>query len=96
MLTKHQKICTEKLINWAKNCHTNVSIRAFDSMYRKFVTYSNYCSNISLVYIVKDHHSGYPITDEKLKIVAAKANQGGYDNLLKYMTDMRNGLDAMN
>ena len=73
-------ISTEELINWAKACHDNVSIHAFDCRYRKFVTRSNYCSNITLVYIVKDHHC-FPITDEKLKIVAAKANQGGCDNL---------------
>ena len=71
-------ICTEELIDWAKNCHTNVSIHAFDAMYKKFVTYSNNCANVTLVYIVKDHHC-YPITDEKLKLIAAKANQGGCD-----------------
>ncbi|XP_068689801.1 uncharacterized protein [Montipora foliosa] len=38
--------------------------------------------------MVKDHHC-YPITDEKLKITAAKANQGGCDNLLKYMTEIK-------
>ena len=43
---------------------------------------------MSLVYIVKDHHC-FPITDEKLKMVASKANQGGCEDLLKYMTDMK-------
>ncbi|XP_068692468.1 uncharacterized protein [Montipora foliosa] len=38
--------------------------------------------------MVKDHHC-YPITDEKLKLTATKANQGGCDNLLKYMTEMK-------
>ena len=41
-----------------------------------------------MVYIVKDHHC-YPITDEKLKLVASKTNQGGCDNLLKYMADIK-------
>ena len=81
-------INTDELINWAKEYHNNVSIHAFDARYKKFVTYSKYCSNISLVYIAKDHHC-YPITDEKLKIVAAKANQGGCNNLLKHMTDIK-------
>ena len=30
---------------------------------------------ISLVYFIKDNHC-YPITDERLKIIATKANQG--------------------
>ena len=82
-----EMISTDELINWAKECHDNVSIHAFDARYRKFITHSKHCSNISLVYIVKDHHC-QPITDEKLKIVASKANQGGCDDLLKHMSDM--------
>ena len=31
----------------------------------------------------------HPITDEKLKIVASKANQGGCDDLLKHMSDLK-------
>ena len=81
---------TGELIDWVKQCHTNVSIPAFDSTYRKFVLYtnSNTRTNVTLVYIVKDHHC-YPITDEKLKLVASKANQGGCDNPLKYMADIK-------
>ena len=30
-----------------------------------------------------------PITDEKLKLLAIKTNQGGCDNLLKRMTDLK-------
>ena len=81
-------ISTEELINWAKECHDNVSIHAFDSRYKKFVTHSKHCSNILLVYIVKDHHC-YPITNEKLKILASKANQGGCNDLLKHMCDLK-------
>lgn len=44
--------------------------------------------DISLVYFVKDHHC-FPITDERLKTIATKANQGGTDNLRKYMSDMK-------
>ena len=80
-------INTEELIDWARNCHHNVSIHAFDCRYHKFITHSKHCSNISLVYIVKDHR--YPITDEKLNIVASKANQGGCDDLLKHMSDLK-------
>ena len=83
------RMTTKELIDWAKNCHTNVSIHAYDSTYRKFKSHTNkHNCDVSLVYIVKDHHC-YPITDEKLKLTAAKANQGGCDNLLKYMTEMK-------
>ena len=82
-------ICPEELIDWAKNCHTNLSIHAFDSMYKKFVTHTKASSiDVTLVYVVNDHHC-YPITDEKLKLVASKANQGGCDNLLKHMSDLK-------
>ena len=46
-------ISTEELINWANDCHDNVSIHAFDCRYRKFISHSKNCSNITLVYIVK-------------------------------------------
>lgn len=82
------KITTEELINWANKCHNNVSIHAYDSRYKKFITHIKQHPDVSLVYIVKDHHC-FPITDEKLKMVASKANQGGCDDLLKYMTDMK-------
>ena len=83
-----EMISTEELINWARECHNNISIHAFDCRYKKYITHSKNCSNISLVYIVKDHHC-YPITNQKLKNVACKANQGGCDNLLKYMSDLK-------
>ena len=65
-----------------------MSIHAFDSRYIKFITHSKHCSNISLVYIVKDHHC-YPITNEKLIITASKANRGGCNDLLKHMSDLK-------
>ena len=60
------------------------------TQYRKFVTHSNNCSDVTLVYICKDHHC-FPITDEKLKLIASKAkqNQGGCNDLLKYMSDLK-------
>ena len=81
-------INTQELINWVNDCHRNVSIHAFDSRYRKFITHTNSNRDVSLVYVVKDHHC-YPITDEKLKLIASKANQGRCDNLLKYMSDLK-------
>ena len=43
---------------------------------------------ITLVYICKDHHL-HPITDEKLKLVASKANQGGCQDLLKHLSELK-------
>ena len=40
------------------------------------------------MFYIKDHHL-YPIQDDHLKQIATKANQGGADNLWKYMTDMK-------
>ena len=83
-----EMINTRELIEWAKKSHTNVSIHAFDARYRKFITHVNNHTDVSLVYIVKDHHC-FPITDEKLKLIASKANQGGCKDLLKYMSDIK-------
>ena len=82
------KLCTENIIQWAKECHPNVSIHAYDATYRKFVTYTVCHPDVVLVFIVKDHHL-FPITDEKLKKIASKANQGGAQNLLKYMIEVK-------
>ena len=82
------RMTTKELIDWAKHCHLNVSIHAYDSTYRKFKTHIGKPCDVLLVYIVKDHHC-YPITEERLKLTAAKANQGGCDNLLKYMSEMK-------
>ena len=57
-------LCTDNIIQWAKECHPNVSIHAFDATCRKFVAYTSHCANITLVFIVKDHHL-FPITDGK-------------------------------
>lgn len=52
------RVITEELVNWAKECHTNVSIRAFDPTYKKLLSYigSNLHAAVTLVYYVKDHH----------------------------------------
>ena len=81
-------ISTEELVDWIKSCHNNISIHAFDSIYREFLTHSNNCrSDIGLVYYVKDHHL-FPITDEKLKLVASKANLAVII-FLKHMSDLK-------
>ena len=81
---------TQELIDWAKACHPNVSIHAYDSTWRKFMKHiaSLGRSDVTLVFYIKDHHL-YPIQDDRLKQIATKANQGGADNLWRYMTDMK-------
>ena len=79
---------TQELVDWARACHPKVSIHAYDATYRKFFKHLGTSHDILSVYFVKDHHC-YGITDERLKIIATKANQGGTDNLWKYMSDMK-------
>ena len=86
---RDMQFSTRNIIQWAKECHPNVSIHAFDARYQKFVAHIAPTSrDITLVFIVKDHHL-FPITDEQLKTLASKANQGGAKNLLKYMAEVK-------
>ena len=84
------RMSTQELIDWAKACHPNVSIHAYDSTWRKFMKHiaSLGRSDVTLVFYIKDHHL-YPIQADRLKHIATQANQGGADNLWKYMTDMK-------
>ena len=62
---------TQELVDWAKKCHPNVSIHAYDSTWRKFmkhITSTNHRS-VCLVFYIKDHHL-YPILDDHLKQIA--------------------------
>ena len=80
---------TQELIDWAKACHPNVSIHVYDSSWRKFMKHiASIKPSICLVFYIKDHHL-YPIQDNHLKHIATQANQGGADNLWKYMIDIK-------
>ena len=73
---------TYELIDWAKKCHPNVSIHAYDATWCKFMkdmAQTNH-KDICLVFYIKDHHL-YPILGDHLKQIATQANQGGADNL---------------
>lgn len=80
------RVTSEGLVHWVRDCHGHVSLHAFDSTYKKFLTFTNARISISLVYIVKGHHC-FPISDYNLKIAATKANQGGSSDLLEHMSD---------
>ena len=84
------RMSTQELVDWAKACHPNVSIHAYDSTWRKFMKHiaSLRRSDVTLVFYIKDHHL-YPIQDDRVKHIATQANQGGADNLWRYMTDMK-------
>ena len=45
-------------------------------------------TDVCLVFNIKDHHL-YPMLDDHLKQIATYPNQGGTDNLWKYMSDMK-------
>ena len=80
---------TQELVTWAKECHPNVSIHAYDSTWRKFMKHNPlHQHTIALVFYIKDHHL-YPIQDNHLKQIATKANQGGADNLWRYMSELK-------
>ena len=79
---------TRELVEWARACHPNVSIHAYDPKDRKFIKHTVHPCDISLVNFVKDKHC-YPITDERLKTIATKDNKGGADNLWRYMSEIK-------
>ena len=79
---------TDEIIDWAKDRHHNLSVHAYDAWYMKFAKYIAVRRDISLVYFVKDHHI-HPITDERLKNIAAKANGGNCSDLWKYMSEIK-------
>ena len=80
---------TQELVTWAKECHPNVSIHAYDSTWRKVMKHNPlHQHTIALVFYIKDQHL-YPIQDNHLKQIATEANQGGADNLWRYMSELK-------
>ena len=79
---------TDEIIDLAKHRHHNVLVHAYDACYMKFTKYIAVRRDISLVYFVKDYHI-HPITDERLKNIATKANGGNCTDLWKYMSEIK-------
>lgn len=79
---------TQELVDWARACHPNVSIHAYDAVWRRFIKHIVPHPDVCLVFYIKDHRL-FPVTDERIKVVATKANHGGTDNLWKYMNEMK-------
>ena len=62
---------TQELVDWAQQCHPNVSIPANDLTWHKFMRHrpSTTHRDICLVFYIKDHHL-YPILHDRLKNIA--------------------------
>ena len=71
---------TQELIDWAEACHPNISIHAYDSTWRKFMKHiASTRNDVCLVFYIKD----------RLRQIATQANQGGTDNLWRYMSELK-------
>ena len=79
---------TSHIIDWIKNCHSNISLHPYTCTYKKFISHIANRPDIVLCFIVKDHHL-HPITDPELKNVAMCRNQQGTKNLFQYMSEMK-------
>ena len=78
---------TDEIIDWIKNCHSNISLHAYTCTYKQFISHISHAPDIVLCFMVKDHHL-HPITDPGLKNVASCRNQQGTKNLFKYMSEI--------
>ena len=70
---------TQELVEWAKTCHPDASIHAYDSTGRKFMKHiqQHGHSETTLVFYIKDHHL-YPISTTSLQQKLIKAVQTIY------------------
>ena len=71
-----------------KECHSNISVHAYSSTYKKFMKHIANTPDIVLTFFVKDHHL-HPITDPELKRVASSCNQKGLINLFEHMSELK-------
>lgn len=80
---------TYELISWAKEPSKCINPRVrCTQMYRKFVTHSNGHPDITLVFVVKDHHL-FPVLGPSLKLTVSRSNKGRVSNLLKHMAEFK-------
>lgn len=87
---------TQERIDWVQECHSNISVHAYTSTYKKFIKHISNTPDIVLTFFVKDHHL-HPITDPELKRVASSCNQKGSINLFEHMSELKwNGRVVMN
>ena len=79
---------TSQIIDWIKNCHSNISLHAYTCTYKKFISHISNTPDIVLTFFVKDHHL-HPITDPDLKNVAMCKNQQGTKNMFQRMSELK-------
>ena len=79
---------TSQIIDWIKNCHSNISLHAYTCTYKKFISHISDRPDIVLIFFVKDHHL-HPITDPELKRAASSCNQKGSINLFQHMSELK-------
>ena len=84
----HPYTSTQEIIDWVKECHRNISVRAYSSTYKKFMKHIANTPDIVLTFFVKDHHFHF-ITDPELKRVASSCNQKGFINLFEHMSELK-------
>lgn len=82
---KFPQMATDEIKNWVSTATNSASLHAYDVMFEKFDKYIVSQPTVVLCCICKDSHL-IPIKNERLKMIATKAN-GGCDNLLTYMRD---------
>ena len=78
----------QEIIDWIKNCHSNISLHAYSCSYKKFISHILNTPDIVLTFFVKDHHL-HPITDPELKRAASSCNQNGSINLFQHMSELK-------
>ena len=79
---------TQEIIDWVQECHSNISVHAYTSTYKKFIKHIFNTPDIVLTFFVQDHHL-HPITDPELKRVASSCNQKGSINLFEHMSELK-------
>lgn len=79
---------TSQIIDWIKNCHSNISLHAYSCTYKKFMSHISNTQDIVLIFFVKDRNL-HPVTDPELKRAASCCNQKGSINLFQHMSELK-------
>ena len=79
---------TSQIIDWIKNCRSNISLHAYTCTYKKFISHISNTPDIVLTFFVKDHHL-HPITDLEFKNVAMCKNQQDKKHFFQYISELK-------
>ena len=81
-------LSTQEIVNWIRECHSNISVHAYTATYKKFMKHISDRPDIILTFVVKDHHL-HSITDPELKKIASSSNKKGSVNLFQHMSEVK-------